>query len=107
MFISPNDEVYKGMIVGVHQRPSDLEVNICKTKALTNMRSAGKDNYVGIVPPLELTLDGAVGAGSAAVPFPRHRHEVRHDHRACGRPQRAHATHVDTVLHVVRVGVRV
>ncbi|GMI07706.1 hypothetical protein TrLO_g13241 [Triparma laevis f. longispina] len=60
MFISPNDEVYKGMIVGVHQRPGDLEVNICKTKALTNMRSAGKDNYVGIVPPLELTLDGAV-----------------------------------------------
>ena len=60
MFISPNDEVYKGMIVGVHQRPSDLEVNICKTKALTNMRSAGKDNYVGIVPPLELTLDSAV-----------------------------------------------
>lgn len=60
MFVSPNDEVYKGMIVGVHQRPGDLEVNICKTKALTNMRSAGKDNYVGIVPPLELTLDGAV-----------------------------------------------
>ena len=60
LFISPNDEVYKGMIVGIHQRPSDLEVNVCKTKALTNMRSAGKDNYVGIVPPLELTLDGAV-----------------------------------------------
>jgi len=38
MFISPNDEVYKGMIVGIHQRPSDLEVNVCKTKALTNMR---------------------------------------------------------------------
>lgn len=60
MFISPNDDVYKGMIVGVHQRPNDLEVNVCKTKALTNMRSAGKDNYVGIVPPLELTLDSAV-----------------------------------------------
>jgi GTP-binding protein len=52
--------VYKDMIVGVHQRPSDLQVNVCKTKALTNMRSAGKDNFVGIVPPLELTLDSAV-----------------------------------------------
>ena len=60
MFISPNDPVYKDMIVGVHQRPGDLGVNVCKMKALTNMRSAGKDNYVGMVPPLELTLDGAV-----------------------------------------------
>jgi GTP-binding protein len=48
------------MIIGVHQRPGDLKVNICKTKALNNMRSAGKDNTVGIVPPLELTLDSAV-----------------------------------------------
>ena len=60
MFAKPGIDVYKGMIVGVHQRPGDLEVNIVKQKALTNMRSAGKDNYVGIVSPLELTLDGAV-----------------------------------------------
>ncbi|GMI54713.1 hypothetical protein ScalyP_jg8715 [Parmales sp. scaly parma] len=60
MFASAGVEVYKGMIVGVHQRPGDLEVNIVKAKALTNMRSAGKDNYVGITTALELTLDSAV-----------------------------------------------
>ena len=60
MFIAPGDEVYKGMIVGVHQRPGDLEINVCKMKQLTNMRASGKDNWVGIVTPLELTLDGGV-----------------------------------------------
>lgn len=60
MFINPKTPVYKDMIIGVHQRPGDLKVNVCKTKALNNMRSAGKDNTVGIVPPLELTLDSAV-----------------------------------------------
>jgi len=60
LFIKPNDAVYADMIVGIHQRPGDLAVNVCKTKALTNMRSSGKDNFVGIVPPLELTLDSAV-----------------------------------------------
>ena len=60
MFANPGIDVYKGMIVGVHQRPGDLEVNVVKAKALTNMRSANKDNYVGITAPLELTLDGAV-----------------------------------------------
>ena len=39
MFISPNDEVYKGMIVGVHQRPSDLEVNICKVRSREQQQS--------------------------------------------------------------------
>lgn len=42
MMAKPGDEVYKGMIVGIHQRPGDLEVNVCKTKQLTNMRSANK-----------------------------------------------------------------
>ena len=48
------------MIIGVHQRPGDLAVNVCKTKALTNMRAAGNDDNVKVVPPLELNLDIAV-----------------------------------------------
>lgn len=60
MFVSVKDAVYKDMIIGVHQRPGDLAVNICKTKALTNMRAAGNDDTIKIVPPLELNLDIAV-----------------------------------------------
>eukprot|EP01031_Cornospumella_fuschlensis_P025814 gene25814-31175_t len=60
MFIAPKDEVYKDMIIGVHQRPGDLHVNVCKTKQLTNMRAAGSDENIKIVPPLELNLDIAV-----------------------------------------------
>lgn len=60
MFVQVKDQVYKDMIIGVHQRPGDLAVNICKTKALTNMRAAGNDDTVKIVPPLELNLDIAV-----------------------------------------------
>lgn len=60
LFISAKDDVYTDMIVGVHQRPGDLKVNVCKQKALNNIRSATKSISEGIVPPLELTLDGAV-----------------------------------------------
>merc|ERR1719148_477780 len=60
LFCQSGDEVYKGMIVGMHQRPSDLEVNVCKTKALTNMRSATKGITVGITAPVELSLDQCV-----------------------------------------------
>lgn len=60
LFISPKTEVYKDMIVGVHQRPGDLAVNVCKTKQLTNMRASGSDDNVQVVPPLELNLDIAV-----------------------------------------------
>merc|ERR1711871_1916162 len=60
MFINPKTDVYKDMIVGVHQRPGDLPVNVCKTKQLTNMRAAGSDDNVQVVPPLELNLDIAV-----------------------------------------------
>ena len=60
MFVNVKDPVYKDMIIGVHQRPGDLAVNICKTKALTNMRAAGNDDTIKIVPPLELNLDIAV-----------------------------------------------
>lgn len=60
MFITPREEVYKDMIIGVHQRPGDLAVNVCRTKQLTNMRAAGSDENIKLVPPLELNLDLAV-----------------------------------------------
>merc|ERR1712071_187501 len=60
MMASPGDEVYKGMIVGIHQRPGDLEVNVCKTKALTNMRSANKGITVGLTSAIEMSLDACV-----------------------------------------------
>lgn len=46
--------------VGIHQRPNDLEVNVCKTKALTNMRSATKGITTGITAPIEMSLDSCV-----------------------------------------------
>jgi GTP-binding protein len=48
------------MIVGIHQRPGDLEVNICKTKQLTNMRSANKGIVVGLSSSVEMGLDDCV-----------------------------------------------
>lgn len=60
MFVKPGDDVYKGMIVGIHQRPGDLEVNVCKTKQLTNMRSATKGITTGIVAPIDMSLDACV-----------------------------------------------
>lgn len=60
MMASPGDEVYGGQIVGIHQRPGDLEVNVCKTKALTNMRSANKGITIGLVTAVEMSLDSCV-----------------------------------------------
>lgn len=60
LFIEPKAEVYKDMIIGIHQRPGDLAVNVCKTKQLTNMRAAGSDDTIKLTPPLELSLDIAV-----------------------------------------------
>merc|ERR1719183_3478028 len=60
MMIEPKIDVYRDMIVGIHQRPGDLRVNVCKTKQLTNMRSSGSDNTVKVVPPVEVTLESAV-----------------------------------------------
>ena len=56
LFATPKTAVYKDMVVGVHQRPGDLRVNVCKQKQLTNMRSATKGIVEGLSPPLELTL---------------------------------------------------
>ena len=60
MYIEPKQDVYKDMIIGIHQRPGDLAVNVCKTKALTNMRAAGSDDNIKLTPAMELSLDIAV-----------------------------------------------
>merc|ERR1711937_452669 len=60
LFANPGDDVYKGMIIGIHQRPGDLEVNICKQKQLTNMRSATKGITVGLSGTIEMSLDECV-----------------------------------------------
>jgi len=60
LMAKPGDDVYKGMIVGIHQRPGDLEVNVCKQKQLTNMRSATKGITVGLTGAIEYSLDECV-----------------------------------------------
>jgi GTP-binding protein len=60
LFISPGTEVYAGMVVGEHQRPGDLEVNVCKTKHLTNMRNSIRDIEVRLTPPRQMSLDECI-----------------------------------------------
>jgi GTP-binding protein len=60
MIIEPGEKVYAGMIVGIHSRENDLEVNVLKGKQLTNIRSAGKDEAVRLTPPIRMTLDRAL-----------------------------------------------
>ena len=57
MFIKPQTKVYAGMIVGEHNRDNDLEINVVKGKALTNMRASGTDEAVTLVPPRMMTLE--------------------------------------------------
>ncbi len=59
-FISPGTKVYKGMIIGEHNRPQDLEINICKTKQLTNMRSAGAEELDTLQTPIQISLEMAL-----------------------------------------------
>ncbi len=59
-FIHPTTKVYKGMIVGEHNRPQDLELNICKTKQLTNHRAAGGDELVQLQTPVDMSLERAL-----------------------------------------------
>ncbi len=60
MFVSPGEKLYEGMIIGIHSRDNDLVVNPIKTKKLTNIRAAGKDDAILLTPPIELTLEYAV-----------------------------------------------
>ncbi|MDQ3658025.1 MAG: translational GTPase TypA [Chloroflexota bacterium] len=56
-FIEPGTEVYEGMIVGQNPRPTDLAVNVCRAKKLTNMRSSNADISVRLTPPILLSLE--------------------------------------------------
>jgi len=60
MFVSHNDPVYEGIIIGIHSRDNDLVVNPIKGKQLTNVRSSGTDEAVRLVPPIQLTLESAI-----------------------------------------------
>ena len=60
MVIDPGVKVYQGMIIGIHSRDNDLEVNVLKGKQLTNIRAAGKDEAVKLTPPVRMTLERAL-----------------------------------------------
>ncbi|MFA6915942.1 MAG: translational GTPase TypA [Parachlamydiales bacterium] len=60
LFVGPGDDVYEGMVVGEHSRENDLIVNTTKGKQLTNVRAAGSDENIMLIPPLRLTLEQAI-----------------------------------------------
>lgn len=60
MFVAPQDEVYEGMIIGIHSKPGDITVNPCKKKQLTNMRSKASDEMITLTPPIKLTIEYAL-----------------------------------------------
>ncbi|HEY2035904.1 MAG TPA: translational GTPase TypA [Steroidobacteraceae bacterium] len=60
LFVNPGEKLYEGMIIGIHSRDNDLVVNPIKTKKLTNIRAAGKDDAILLTPPIPLTLEYAV-----------------------------------------------
>jgi GTP-binding protein len=60
LMVSHGDKVYEGMIVGEHSRGNDLEVNVLKSKQLTNMRASGKDEAIKLTTPMQITLEKAL-----------------------------------------------
>ncbi|NDU85047.1 MAG: translational GTPase TypA [Ferrovum sp.] len=60
MFVVPGDRVYEGMVIGIHSRDNDLVVNPVRTKQLTNIRAAGKDEAVILTAPVAMTLESAI-----------------------------------------------
>ena len=60
LYVGPGTEVYLGMIVGLYQRNDDLEVNVCKAKHLTNMRSSSSDGTVQLTPFTDLSLEQCI-----------------------------------------------
>jgi len=59
-FIDPGEDIYMGQVVGEHTRDRDLNINICKTKKLTNMRASGSDDKVMLPPPVRFSLEEAL-----------------------------------------------
>lgn len=60
LFVKPGDDVYEGMIVGENSRDNDLVVNVTKAKQLTNVRAAGSDENILLIPPTLLTMEQAI-----------------------------------------------
>lgn len=60
LFAVPQDEVYEGMLIGIHSKPGDITVNPCKKKQLTNMRSKASDEMITLTPPIKLTIEYAL-----------------------------------------------
>ncbi|MBK0022263.1 translational GTPase TypA [Brucella pseudogrignonensis] len=60
MIIDAGVKVYQGMLIGIHSRDNDLEVNVLKGKKLTNVRASGKDEAVKLTPPIRMTLERAL-----------------------------------------------
>jgi GTP-binding protein len=60
LFIDAGTDVYEGMIVGEHNRPNDLDVNVTREKKLTNIRAAGRDENVILTPPHKLNIELAM-----------------------------------------------
>lgn len=57
LFIAPNEEVYEGMVIGENAKQGDLDVNPCKAKRLTNMRSTGAEEKVALSTPRKMTVE--------------------------------------------------
>ncbi len=60
LFVAPQDEVYEGMVIGIHSKPGDITVNPTKKKQLTNMRSKASDEMITLTPPIKLTIEYAL-----------------------------------------------
>ncbi|NLY92267.1 MAG: translational GTPase TypA [Firmicutes bacterium] len=60
LFVTPGEKIYTGMIVGIHAKEDDLDVNVCKKKHLTNMRSSTAEEAIRLSPPLQFTLEQAM-----------------------------------------------
>ncbi len=61
LYIGPGEEVYEGMVIGYTSKGEDMNVNPTKGKQLTNMRASGSDGVIQLTPPMELTLERALG----------------------------------------------
>ena len=57
IFVGPGEKVYSGMVIGQNGKAEDIELNVCKTKHLTNTRSSSADDALKLVPPKILSLE--------------------------------------------------
>lgn len=60
LFIGPGEKVYSGMVIGENAKTDDIEVNVCKTKHLTNTRASGSDDALRLIPISKLSLEGCL-----------------------------------------------